>query len=265
MKSRRRVGWIIVGAAALSAVCVCAVAVGALAVIWRTSESFAWGKDGRRVFISGSDDIASLEETFTGFDGIEVSHGFEVEIRQGDRFRIVIRVDEDLIDYVDVVKRGNTLNIGLEQGWRYQINNVTMHAEVTMPRLNRLSLSGASEARVTGFESLEVFRVDMSGASSLKGDLMAGVAQFNVSGASRMTLRGTAGELILIASGASRVRLNEFRVTDTRVDASGASDVTVHASGRLDAEASGVSRITYLGSPRLGRIATSFGSSVAPR
>ncbi len=265
MKSRNRLGWIIVAAAAMAAACICAVALGTLAVIRHPGESFAWGGDGRRVFVSGSGDITTLEEAFTGFDRIEVSDLFEVEIRQGDRFRTMIRVDEDLVDYVEVAKRGSTLEIGLEQGWRYQINHVTMHAEVTMPRLTGLSLSGGSQAKVTGFESLEELQVDMSGASSLKGDLVAGLAQFDVSGASRMTLRGTAGELILIASGASRVRLDDFQVTDTRVEASGASEVTVHASGRLDAEASGVSRITYLGNPRLGRIETSFGSSVAQR
>jgi hypothetical protein len=241
------------------------VALGALALIWRTGESFAWGEDGRRVFASGSGDIATLEEAFTGFDRVAVSHSFEVEIKQSDRFRTVIRVDEDLVDYVEVVKRGNILSIGLKQGLRYQINNVTMHAEVTMPSLNGLSLSGASQASITGFESLGEFRADMSGASSLKGDLVAGEVRFGVSGASRLTLRGTAGELALVASGASRVRLSEFRVTDSRVEASGASDVTIHASGRLDAEASGVSRIAYLGDPSLGRVETSFGSSITPR
>ena len=49
---------------------------------------------------------------------------------------------------------------------------------------------------------------------------------------------------------------------DANVEASGASEVTVNASGRLDADASGASDVYYLGSPILGRIDTSGASSV---
>jgi hypothetical protein len=265
MKSGSRTVWIVVIVAALAAASICAMVFGALAVLWRTGENLVWGEEGHRVSVSGSGDLVTLEEPFTGFDGIEVSHDFEVKITQRDRYQTVIRVDDNLADYVEVVKRGNTLSIGLKPGWSYQIRDTTMYAEVSMPSLRRVTLSGASQVSITGFESLEGFQACLSGASSLRGDLRAGDARLDVSGASQVVLRGTAGEMALIASGASKVRLDDFRATDTRVEASGASDVTVHASGRLDAEASGVSRVTYLGSPTLGRIETSLGSSVTPR
>lgn len=257
--------WIVAVIAVVASICICTVLVGALALVWRSGEWFAWESGEHRVFVSGSGDIASLEPDLTGFDRVEVSHGFVVEIRQGDTFRNVIRVDKDLADYVKVTKRGNTLSIGLKSGSRYQIGRVTMHAEVTMPVLRQLTLSGASQASVTGFESLGSFQGSLSGASSLKGNLRAKDARLDVSGASRVTLSGTAGEIILVASGASRVLLDDFLVTDAQIEASGASQVTVHASGRLDADASGVSQITYLGNPTLGRVTTSFGSSVAAR
>ncbi len=265
MKPVNRTVWIVIAIAAVAAICMCAVVLGALTVMWRSGEWLTWDSDEHRVFASGSGDIVTMEPALTGFDRIEVSHGFEVEMTQGDRTRILIRVDKDLVDYVRVTRRGNTLSIGLKPGSQYQIGRVTMHAEVTLPNLYEVTLSGASQASVTGFESLGSFRGHLSGASSLKGDVRAGDARLDVSGASRVTLAGAAGELNLVTSGASRVRLDNFRVTDTRVEASGASEVTVHTSGRLDADASGLSRITYLGNPSLGRITTSFGSSVTPK
>jgi len=51
-------------------------------------------------------------------------------------------------------------------------------------------------------------------------------------------------------------------VGDADVEASGASTVTVNASERLDANASGASHIKYLGNPSLGTVDTSGGSSV---
>ena len=51
-------------------------------------------------------------------------------------------------------------------------------------------------------------------------------------------------------------------MVNANVEASGGSEVTVNASGRLDADASGGSDIYYLGSPTLGTIEESGGGDV---
>jgi hypothetical protein len=50
------------------------------------------------------------------------------------------------------------------------------------------------------------------------------------------------------------VDLSAFSVVDANVEASGASQVTVNVSGRLDVDASNASHVTYLGSPTLGKM-----------
>ena len=64
------------------------------------------------------------------------------------------------------------------------------------------------------------------------------------------------------ASGASSVDLGGFPVNDANVEASGASNVTVNARGKLDVNASGASHVYYLGSPTLGKVDTSGASSI---
>jgi hypothetical protein len=66
------------------------------------------------------------------------------------------------------------------------------------------------------------------------------------------------------ASGASDVDLVDFAVQSADVQASGASKVTVHVTGRLNVEASGASHVRYRGNPNLGRVDTSGASSVSP-
>jgi len=212
--------------------------------------------------ITGSGNIVTQEETFTGFDKVDVSPAFKVDISQGDTFGVVIRVDDNLLQYLEVVKQGSTLKIGLKPGRPYTIMKATMKAEVTMPELTGLELSGASQGTISGFKSTKALDVDVSGASQLRGDIEAGDARFDVSGASQMTLSGSAEDVVIDASGASQVDLSAFPVADANVEASGASKVTVNPSGRLDADASVVSTVYYLGSPTLGKIDTSGVSSV---
>ena len=212
--------------------------------------------------ITGSGNVVTQEFALTGFDKVDVSNAFTVEISQGDTFSVVVRVDDNIVEHLQVVKQGSTLKIGLKPGRSYTMLRATMQATVTMPELTGLDLSGASHVTITGFKSTKALDVDSSGASHLRGDIEAGNVSFDVSGASHVTLSGSAEDVAIDASGASHVDLAGFPVNDANVKASGASHVTVKPSGRLDVEASGASDVYYLGSPALGKVDTSGASSV---
>jgi hypothetical protein len=211
-------------------------------------------------FLEGSGTLVTEEYALTGFDKVDASHAFTVDITQGDTFSVVVSIDDNLAQYLRVEKQGSTLRIGLSPGRNYRAMTAT--ADVTMPELTGLELSGASHGSVSGFDSTEGLTVQVSGASHLTGDIEAGDVRFSVSGASRVTLSGSAQAVVVDVSGASHVDLADFPVADADVEASGASTVTVSASGTLDANASGASHVKYLGSPSLGSVETSGASSV---
>ncbi len=203
----------------------------------------------------GSGNVVTEEFDLSGFDQVEVTDAFEVEIRQGDAFSVVVRVD-------DSVKQGSTLRIGLKPISSSTVSDMTLEAEVTMPQLTGIELSGASDGSVTGFMSTEALYAEVSGASSLRGDIEAGGVRFDVSGASDVKLRGSGEDLVMDVSGASSADLADFPVADADIEVRGASSATVNVSGRLDVEANGASRVRYRGSPTLGNVDSSGGSSI---
>ena len=154
---------------------------------------------------------------------------------------MVIRVDDNVEKYLKVNKKGSTLEIGLD--WTLATIRTTLEAEITMPELSGLELSGGCDVSASGFESTKDFDLDVSGGCDL-------------------TLTGSAGDATIEASGGGEADLSGFSVVNANVKASGGSDVTVNASGRLDADASGGAEIYYLGSPTLGRIEESGGGDV---
>ena len=218
-----------------------------------------------QVTLTGSGNLVTQEEAITGFDKVDVSHSFKVDISQGDAFSVVIRVDDNLVEHLQVVKQGSTLKIGLKDNRDFIISNATMEAEVTMPKLTGLDASGASHANITGFQSTEDLILDISGSSSLAGDISAGDVSIDLSGSSEATLSSSGQDLTLDVSGSSELDLSDFPVADAKIDAGGASTATVNASGRLDVDASGASNVYYLGDPSLGTIDTSGASSVEPK
>ena len=122
-----------------------------------------------KVRIVGSGEITTKEYDYFGFDAIAVSDAFKATIKQGDDFSVVVRTDEGVMPHVEVVKSGNTLKIGILEE-RYSLSNIKiMQVEITMPELSALRLSGASNATISGFSSSSDLELDVSGASTLRG------------------------------------------------------------------------------------------------
>lgn len=214
------------------------------------------------VSITGSGNVVTEEQPISDFDKVEASQGFKVDVSQGDTFRVVIRADDNLIEYVDVSKSGNTLRIGLKRNRSYKLENTTLEAQVTMPRLAALDLSSGSHVTVTGFQSTDDFDADLSSGSNLQGDIEAGDVNFDLSSGSGMTLSGSAQFMKLDASSGGQIDLSDFSVVDADVEMSSGGRATVNVSGRLDADASSGSHVTYVGNPTLGDIDASSGGSV---
>lgn len=212
--------------------------------------------------LRGSGNTVTLQVDASDFDGLNVGNAFEVNITQGDDYKVMVTVDDNLQQYLQAGKQGRTLNIQMEPGYTYA--GATLQAEVTMPSLAKLGLSGASRGNVSGFNAGDDFDVEVSGASTLRGEMTTADVTMNVSGASRAELTGSGRDLRLEASGASHVTLGDFTVRNANVNVSGASSAVVNVSGRLDAEATGASSVSYRGNPELGRIQTSGAGSVKP-
>ena len=209
---------------------------------------------------TGSGDLVTLDESVSDFDSLEIRHSFEVDIIQSQTYSLVVRVDDNIEQYLIIDQRGDTLILDLEEGRTY--SNVTLEAQISMPSLRSLELSGASDARFAQFVSSDPFDLVASGASKAEGDIEAGDTGIELSGASDVRLTGSGEDLILEASGASRADLERFAVGDATLDLSGSSDVTVNVDGEINVSASGASDVTYYGSPTLGEIDTSGASSI---
>jgi hypothetical protein len=183
--------------------------------------------------------LQTQQMDLTGFTAVDAGYGFDVIIKQGSNYSVKITTNENMMQYMDVKVVGQTLDI--------KVNGIhwtsTLKAEITMPDVTAVSLSGGSKADVSGFNLTHSFRVDLSGGS-------------------RITMTGQATDLSVQASGGSNLMLGDLQVHNVNVDLSGGSQGTVNLDGTLDANLSGGSHLSYRGSPTLGNINTSGGASI---
>jgi hypothetical protein len=234
--------------------------------------------------IRGSGDLETRDFDYSNFTRLEVGNAFKVEVVHAASFSVSITMDDNLFEYLDVSRSGETLEIKLASG--YGFISYTAMAEITMPELRRFDLSGATDGMVSGFSSAQGLDIQTSGASSLdmldmaagdvdfelsgashlNGDITSGGdVRFNISGASSAVLSGSADDLDADLSGASSLELDNFPVGNVDIKLSGASNGTVNMDGTLNADLSGASHLRYIGEPVMGDIDISGASGISSK
>jgi hypothetical protein len=119
----------------------------------------------------------------------------EVDIRQGDAYRVVTDVEENAAPCVQVVADGDTLRIGLDPDETYHMINIDLWAEVTLPELTRLVLDGGSDATISGLKSVENLDVALDLGSALQGNIEAGDISVDAALGGDVILSGSARDL----------------------------------------------------------------------
>jgi hypothetical protein len=210
--------------------------------------------------IIGSGNVITVEKDFFDFTEVQVGHAFQTTIKQGNVYSISIRIDDNILDYLEVSKFNSRLIINLEEDNNY--HDVTLTANIIMPNLDIIQLSGASSADISGFESDRNFSAGLSGASIISGSIICQDVSLYLSGASKTSLQGEGDDLVIEASGGSILDLDNFPCANISVGLSGASIATINTNGILNAILSGASKLYYYGNPTLGDLSVSGGSTI---
>ncbi len=240
------------------------------------------------------------------FNKIRVSSAISLYLSQGNTQAVAVSSeDADVTAKIKAEVDGNTLKIYVDNGlWnKWNWGNKHLRAYVTFTELQMLDASGASSVELTDPINVNEFKLVLSGASNMKGDIKGGNLDFDVNGASTGKVNvkatsfklsasgastfkgdatadkmrydvngasttdvdGTTGELSVHASGASNFRGGDLQAESCKIEATGASSASINVSKTIDATASGASSIHYSGNASLSNVDVSGSSTVKKR
>ena len=221
----------------------------------------------------GSGTLVTERLALSGFTGIEIGGSWEVTVRPGP-YDVQVTVDDNVVDDLRVEVRGDALHFGLRP--QVRLRRVTLRAQVTMPTLDAVAVSGSGAATFSDFES-RALRLSVTGSGDVQGSgISVGVMDAAVSGSGDITLEGCAresasvsitgsgdvtlrgasddeqpaGALTLQISGSGSADLGgcAFASANVRITGSGSGTLTL-GSGDLTGSISGSGEIRYRGSP----------------
>ena len=186
------------------------------------------------------------------FSGVDLRSNVHFTITQGDDYSVVLRGDEGDIENMDIEINEGVLVARRDAGFELCIFcfHHAIYADIVVPDLERLYLSGATDGEMSGFE-LDELTIYMSGASELEMESDVDSLSMWLSGASGAVLIGEGENLTADLSGSSDLKARGYVVQNAEIEASGASDAAIGVEESLSVDLSGSSGVVYYGDPEL--------------
>ncbi len=210
--------------------------------------------------IEGSGNIVEEERSVSDFNAVTLSGIGTLIIEYGDEEALTIEAEDNLIEHIETEVRGNTLVIGVEDGYTFN-TNASLRYYLTVDDLEMVQVSGLGDVELDPTEA-ESFSVVISGAGDIDIDsLEADKLDVSLSGLGNLKVDG--GEVVsqeISISGTGDYDGRDLKSAQTRVDVSGLGSATVNVSESLDVNISGAGHVKYLGHPSIDQTVSGVGS-----
>ena len=178
------------------------------------------------------------------FQKVEVGGAYSIDLQRGDRFAVSVDGDRDDVDEVTVSVRDGELSVKREDNSNiFNIDDKRLGLRITMPDLRDIKLSGASKARISGFQNLDRLYAELTGAVESEFDIRADRLQLEATGAAKTTLKGRARSAKISLTGACKLDATAMEMDEADVRAVGASRAEMGKVGRLTKTSIGASKI----------------------
>lgn len=174
----------------------------------------------------GSGDLETVELDLESFTAIKSSTGLDINITFGDEQKVLLTIDDNLVDRIRTRVRGDVLKIDSRGSFR---TSRRCQLDITLPKLESVRISGSSDVIIEDFE----------------GEFL----DLAISGSGDITVDGHTEELEIRISGSGDINTRELTAREVTVSISGSGDVRVYADELLDASITGSGDISYYGDP----------------
>ncbi len=195
------------------------------------------------------------------FTGVEISAIGQVHLTQSSEYSLVVEAEEEHLPFLETIVKDGILQINYTRNAR---NPGPINIRVSAPEFTFLHAGGAGS--ITGINTINTkpkhLQLKVSGAGSMKLDVVTNWLTTEISGAGNIHLSGITQVHELSASGVSTVRAYDLEASSTKVKTSGTSNVRITTLDKLEAEAGGTSSINVRGNPAVTQYKTTGTASI---
>ncbi|MEL6864669.1 MAG: head GIN domain-containing protein [Bacteroidota bacterium] len=194
----------------------------------------------------GEGDIVSQELTLNEFYGIELKIDADVYLVQGAKQKVLVEGQENIVDLIELDIQDDIWEIEFDDCVR---NYDQLKIFVTLPDVDKLSLSGSGKIESEGLLTTEFLELRVSGSGDMNLELDAIELEARIAGSGEMQLEGVVDKADLSISGSGDFEAFGMETGQMEINISGSGDADVNVADQLDIKISGSGDVRYKGFP----------------
>ena len=196
-----------------------------------------------KVVASGK--IVSKEiKGIAGFKEIQTNSSVSVIYHNAADTRIVVSASDNVIPYIEVVKKGSRLEVGLKKGVNVRVKNSRADLKVNVygPEVSAFTVKGSGGIRIATDLKADRLALGVSGSGDIDAyNLSAGEVALGVTGSGDIEVRNVSGKKIALGvTGSGDIECKAVSGDEVVLGVTGSGDVKV-SSVATDELACGVS------------------------
>lgn len=199
--------------------------------------------------IRGNGISASEGRITSNFTKVKSSGSFDVHIMHGDDYEVIVRAEENILQYIETFVSGSTLRIEI-RGIHNVRNKLPMEVFITTPYIEGITQSGSGIITTDYFETNEINFL-ISGSGEISTSIDANRVDANISGSGMLNLSGNSSSAVFRISGSGKMNAEDLTTIDCKATISGSGSVLVNVERSLEATISGSGNVLYSGNPSI--------------
>lgn len=199
--------------------------------------------------IKGNGNVVTETRNVSDYSQIAVAGSFDVKLIAGKEGKLIIKGEDNLLEYLITEVKDGKLKIKWEKG----INiNTTKELLVTVPfeDIEAVSLAGSGDVFSEDTIKTDKLKVALAGSGDVKLIINASSISSAVSGSGDIKLMGSTQNLKCAIAGSGDINGYELESNNVEVSIAGSGDIKVNAKENLKARISGSGDVHYKGNPR---------------
>lgn len=191
--------------------------------------------------VEGSGNRTSEERDLEPFSEIYLAGSEEILVTVGEPQSVTVEADDNLIELVETLVKGDTLVIRTEKNYR---SSKGIRVTITVPELDEVGVAGSGDMEISG--------------------LAASGFSVSVTGSGAVSVRGSAERVDATVTGSGDLRLFELEARRAEALVTGSGDIELRATESLDASVTGSGDIRYAGDPEQVRKSVTGSGDIEP-
>lgn len=218
-----------------------------VAVLTVSIVSAQWGQEK----IKGNGTVVSKEITTSDYESISVAGFFNVTLVEGKEGKIIVKGEENLLEFIVIENNGTDLKIRTEKG--YNLTTSRKHKiEITVPveTIEKVSLAGSGNIVANFTLKSSDFKATLAGSGDIKLTVDSQNVEAKVAGSGDIELKGKTKNLELTVSGSGDIEAFGLQSENSKATLSGSGNISTNCSEFIEARVAGSGDIEYKGNPK---------------